>query len=93
MLLQWGIHTIYQEDYRNITDAGETGMRITYSPSDIGFLINEFRSNLKDAYSTVRMINGDYFYLAFVHVQEVLSLNVNSTLMAQIQSYLTLDEV
>ena len=40
-------------------------MRITYSPSDIGFLINEFRSNLKDAYSAVIMINGDYFLFYF----------------------------
>ena len=53
--MQWGIiHTLYQEDYKGLIDASEAGIRITYSPTDIGSLINEFKDNIEDTYNSVR---------------------------------------
>ena len=41
---QWGIDTVYQEDYPSLLYAAETGRKITYNPSNIAKLTQEFSS-------------------------------------------------
>ena len=46
--------TVYQEDYKNLLQAAETGHRITYSPTDIITIMSDFDTNLKDGIKQVR---------------------------------------
>ena len=46
--------TVYQEDYKNLLQAAETGHRITYSPTDIITIMSDFDANLKDGIKQVR---------------------------------------
>ena len=42
VITQWGIDTVYQEDYSSLLYATETGRKITYTPSNIVELIQPF---------------------------------------------------
>ena len=46
--------TVYQEDYKNLLQAAETGRCITYSPTDIITIMSDFDTNLKDGIKQVR---------------------------------------
>ena len=46
--------TVYQEDYKSLLQATETGRRITYSPTDIINIMSDFDTNLKDGIKQVR---------------------------------------
>ncbi|XP_003386286.1 PREDICTED: uncharacterized protein LOC100640325 [Amphimedon queenslandica] len=71
---QWGLATqVYQEDYRSLIDASEAGIRITYSPTDIGSLINGFRDNIEDTYNSVTDLKLNSTLRAILEAQ--LTLN------------------
>ena len=45
---------MYQEDYQSLISASEAGIRISYSPTNIESLINDFKADLKATYFLVR---------------------------------------
>ena len=59
---------VYQEDYKNLLQAAETGRRITYSPTDIITIMSDFDTNLKDGIKQVRQYqllfcNNDHVFI------------------------------
>ena len=54
---QWGIHTIHQQDYYSLLLAGETGMRITYTPDTVQEELTSFPQLLQQARSEVAALS------------------------------------
>ena len=50
---QWGIDTVYQEDYSALLYAADTGRRITSNPAVLADLIQEFSTYHKQAINEV----------------------------------------
>lgn len=54
---QWGIHTVHQQQYYSLLLAGETGMRITYTPDSVHDELTAFPALVKQARAEVEALS------------------------------------
>lgn len=47
---------MYQDDYPNLLNAVEVGMKITYNPGGIGSYLTEFTNSVNQMYNEVRPV-------------------------------------
>lgn len=60
---QWGRGTVFQEDYFDLLNAAETGMKITYSPNDAAVLLKNFTTLYNNG---ITEVNTTHTYMHIV---------------------------
>ena len=68
-MIQWGIDTVYQENYFGLLNATEMGRVLTYLPTKIGILSGQFggyvQAGVEEVIAFIWIRMNDYQLLCF----------------------------
>jgi len=84
---QWGIDTVYQEDYPSLLYAAETGRKITYTPSNIVELTQEFSKYILSAPLEVQ---EPMHYLSYAPLSEEITIPLLIIMVIYARVYIVL---